>query len=152
MAPSALADGDLAGLFAGPLRSWVAPAVGVTAVGPYDACALLRERVGSARVGGPASPLLTLRVAERMAGTIGVLSVFGDGWFGNARTAQRRRAELRKVGIEFVSDLMPGVRGDVGTVLRATCAAWAAPASPHLRPGGASRNPRCTSARRTPGQ
>ena len=107
------------------------PGVGVTAVGPYDACGLLRERVGQARVGGPASPLLTLRVAERMAGTIGVLSVYGDDWFGNARTAQRRRAELRKVGIEFVSDLAPGVRVDLGTVLSAACRAWSAlPADP----------------------
>ena len=39
---------------------------------------------------------------------------------GNAMTAQRRRAELRKVGIEFVSDLSPGVRVNVGTVLHAT--------------------------------
>jgi hypothetical protein len=124
MAPSALADGDLAGLFAGPLRGWVTPSVGVTAVGPYDACALLRERVGRARVAGPSSSLLTLRVAERMAGTIGVLSVYGDDWFGNARTAQRRRAELRKVGIEFVSDLAVGVRVDVGAVLHAACEAW----------------------------
>lgn len=68
--------------------------------------------------------MLTLRVTERMAGTIGVLSVYGDDWFGNARTAQRRRAELRKVGIEFVSDLAPGVRVDVGTVLHAACDAW----------------------------
>jgi hypothetical protein len=77
-----------------------------------------------------------------MAGTIGVLSVYGDDWFGNARTAQRRRAELRKVGIEFVSDLSPGVRVDVGTVLRAACDAW----SPERRDG---RKARCTSPRCT---
>jgi hypothetical protein len=128
MAPAVLADADFARLFAGPLRGWVQPGVGVMAVGPYDACALLRERVGQAQTGGPLSPLLTLRVAERMAGTIGVLSVYGDDWFGNARTAQRRRAQLRKVGIEFVSELAPGVRVDVGAVLCAACAAWKAPA------------------------
>lgn len=71
--------------------------------------------------------MLTLRIAERMAGTFGVLSVYGDDWFGNARTAQRRRAQLRKVGIEFVSDLAPGVRVDVGRVLHAACAAWETP-------------------------
>lgn len=98
---------NVAELFAGPLRGWVQPGVGVIAVGPYDACALLRERVGRVRLGGESSRLLTLRVAERMAGTIGVLGVYGDGWYETARTAQRRRAELRKVGIEFVSDLAP---------------------------------------------
>jgi hypothetical protein len=59
-----------------------------------------------------------------MAGTIGVLGVYD--WFGSARTAQRRRAELRKVGIEFMSDLGPGVRVDVGRVLVAACDAWGA--------------------------
>jgi hypothetical protein len=53
-----------------------------------------------------------------------VLSVCGDAWFDNARTAQRRRAELRHVGIEFVSDLPAGVRIDVGAVLIAACDAW----------------------------
>lgn len=122
--PEALEQTSLAALFAGPLRGWVAPGVGVTAVGPYDACGLLRERVGLARVGGPSSSLLSLRVAERMAGTIGVLSVYGDSWYGNPRTAQRRRAELRRVGIEFVPELTAGVRIDVGAVLQAACAAW----------------------------
>ena len=37
---------DLAGLFAGPLAAWLDGAAEVMAVGPYDACALLRERVG----------------------------------------------------------------------------------------------------------
>lgn len=124
MDPSALAHYDLAQVFAGPLRSWVQSGVSVTAVGPYDACKLLRERVGKVKLGGNSGRLLTLRVAERMAGTIGVLSVYGDDWYGNRRTARRRRAELRKVGIEFVSDLARGVRIDVGTVLRAACAAW----------------------------
>jgi hypothetical protein len=114
--PEAVAGAGLAARFAGPLRGWVQPGVGVMAVGPYDACELLRERVGHARLGGASSRLLTLRVAERIAGTIGVLGVYGDGWYENARTAQRRRAELRKVGIEFVSDLAPGVRVDVGRV------------------------------------
>jgi hypothetical protein len=126
MAPEAVGGLDLAELFAGPLRGWVQPGVGVMAVGPYDACALLRERVGNARLGGESSRVLTLRVAERMAGTIGVLGVYGDGWYDNPRTAQRRRAELRKVGIEFVSDLAPGVRVDVGRVLHAACRAWSA--------------------------
>jgi hypothetical protein len=75
MTPEALAGADLAACFAGPLRGWVATGVGVTAVGPYDAGGLLRERVGHVRVGGPCRPpMLTLRVAERMAGTIGVSS------------------------------------------------------------------------------
>jgi hypothetical protein len=122
-APSALLGGDLASLFAGPLKGWVKPGQGVLAVGPYDACALLRERVGKPL--GMSGRKLTLRVAERIAGTIGVLSVCGDGWFDNARTAQRRRAELRRVGIEFVSELPAGVRIDVGAVLVAACDAWA---------------------------
>jgi hypothetical protein len=61
-----------------------------------------------------------------MAGTIGILSASGDEWYGNRRTAMRRRAELRKVGIEFVSELPQGVRVDVGSVLRAACDAWSA--------------------------
>jgi hypothetical protein len=92
------------------------------AVGPYDACSLLRERVGKPL--GTSGRALTLRVAERMAGTIGVLSVCGDTWFENGRTAQRRRSELRHVGIEFVSDLPAGVRIDVGGVLVAACDSW----------------------------
>ncbi len=147
MAPAVLADADLAKLFVGPLRGWVHPGFGVMAVGPYDACGLLRERVGQARTGGPSSSILTLRVAERMAGTIGVLSVYGDDWFGNARTAQRRRAQLRKVGIEFVSYLAPGVRVDVGRVLYAACAAWEAPSAASA--AQAAGNLRCTSRRRT---
>ena len=121
-APAAILGADLPGLFAGPLKGWVKPGQGVLAVGPYDACALLRERVGEPL--GTSRRVLTLRVAERMAGTIGVLSVCGDAWFDNARTAQRRRSELRHVGIEFVSDLPAGVRIDVGTVLVAACNAW----------------------------
>jgi hypothetical protein len=98
------------------------PGQGVLAVGPYDACALLRERVGKPL--GTSGRELTLRVAERMDGTIGVLSVCGDAWFDNPRTAQRRRAELRQVGIEFVSELPAGGRIDVGAVLVAACEAW----------------------------
>ena len=122
--PSALADRALGELFAGPLRTWAQSGVSVMAVGPYDACKLLRERVGKVKLGGNSGRLLTLRVAERMAGTIGVLSAYGDAWYGNRRTASRRRTELRKVGIEFVADLAQGVRIDVGTVLRAACAVW----------------------------
>lgn len=129
VAPAALSDSDLAAHFAGPLRSWMQSGAQVTAVGPYDACSLLRERVGKPLTAGEAGRLLTLRVAERMAGTIGVLGVYGDGWYGNRRTAQRRRAELRKVGIEFVTDLAPGVRIHVGRVLRAACDAWSSPAA-----------------------
>jgi hypothetical protein len=127
MEPAALAHYDLAEVFAGPLRSWVRSGASVMAVGPYDACRLLRERVGKVKLGGSSGRLLTLRVAERMAGTIGVLGVYGDDWYANRRTASRRRAELRKVGIEFVSDLARGVRIDVGTVLREACEAWETP-------------------------
>lgn len=138
--PSQVSDAYLARTFQGPLAAWGRGREGVTAVGPYDACALLREKVGKASLGGPpARPRhLTARVAERMAGTIGVLSVAGDDWYPNRRTAQRRRAELRKIGIEFVTDLPAGVRVDVGSVIRAMCEAWAgtgntADSDPHVR-------------------
>jgi len=124
---------NLRRLFAGPLRAWVESAAEVVAVGPYDACTLLRERVGKPLGKNRDGRLLTLRVAERLAGTIGVLSVSGDAWYDNRRTAQRRRAELRGVGVEFVSELPAGRRVHVGSVLAAACDVWHAPPQVAMR-------------------
>ena len=132
---SVFAAMELAAQFVGPLKAWVDTGAEVVAVGPYDACALLRSRVGH-KLGSKNGNgrVLTLRVVERMAGTIGVLGVYGDGWYGNPRTAARRRAELRRVGIEFVSDVPAGRRVDVGSVLHAACGVWRAGAVTHMQP------------------
>ncbi len=89
--PEAIRSGDLEKLYQGRLAAWTDATTDVVATDLNGAQQAVLERLAADQV--------TPRVAERLLGTLVLVEHFGFEWWEKRHTAQRRKRELRELGI-----------------------------------------------------
>ncbi len=116
--PEAIQASNLEQLYQGRLAAWTDATTDVVATDLLGAQQAVLERL--------AADLISARVAERLVGTLVLVEHFGFEWWEKRHTAQRRKRELRELGIVLDLERKEAEPVPVGQLLTDLRSAFAA--------------------------
>ncbi len=116
MTPRNLAGADWSALYRERLQPWERSADGFVSVSLGGAQRAVLDALESGATMRDGTPL-TQRRAERMLGTLVILSELGPDWYGKDYTARRRQDEFRDLGVVLDMHREDGARVPVGDLL-----------------------------------